>query len=128
MPGRHEITARTTMILGREPAQLFGLIAGFIQLATAVLLPELGVALTVGQQGQINSVTVAVFGLVTAWALSAEKAAAALCGLMQALVALAVAFGLHWSPASQSSIMAFVALASAFWLRGQVVAKVGPEA
>lgn len=106
-------------IFGREPAMILGLIAAAIQLLSATLLP-----LTVEQQGVLNAVAVAVIGLVTAAAVSAERAAPAVLGLVQAVLACALAFGLAVSPETQGAVMAFVtALVSAF-VRTQVVAPV----
>lgn len=104
-------------IFGREPALILGLIASAIQLFSAVALP-----LSIEQQGVLNAVAVAVVGLVTAVAVSAEKAAPAVLGLVQAVLACALAFGLALEPATQGAIMAFAtALVSAF-VRTQVVA------
>lgn len=103
--------------LKREPAQLLGLIAAIIQLGSSTFLH-----LSVEQQGVLNAVTVALLGFVTAWAVSAEKAAAAFSGLVTAVLALALAFGAHLSVDLQGSIMAFVSAGTAFWLRTQVVA------
>ena len=106
-------------IFGREPALILGVIASAIQLVSATVLP-----LSVEQQGVLNAVAVAVFGFVTAWAVSAEKAAPAVLGLVQAVLACALAFGLHLEPATQGAVMAFAtALVSAF-VRQQVVAPV----
>lgn len=106
--------------LKREPAQLLGLFAAAVQLLSATLLP-----LSIEQQGVLNAVAVAVAGLVTAWAVSAEKTAAAISGLVQAVLACALAFGFVLSPELQGSAMAFVSAAVALWLRTQVVAPSG---
>jgi hypothetical protein len=103
----------------REPAQLLGLISTAIALLSATLIP-----LTVGQQGVLNAVAVALCGFITAALVSAEKAAAALSGLLQACIAVALAFGFALSPEVQSSVLAFVAAGTAFWLRTQVHAPV----
>jgi hypothetical protein len=93
--------------------------AAAIQLLSATLL-----TLTVEQQGLLNAVAVALVGFVTALAVSGEKAAPLVAGLIQAVLACALAFGAHLSPDAQSSIMAFVAAGVAFYLRTQVVAHV----
>lgn len=104
-------------IFGREPALVLGLIAAAVQLFSAVVLP-----LTVEQQGVLNAVAVAVIGFATAAAVSVEKAAPAVLGVVQAVLACALAFGLALAPETQGAIMAFVtALVSAF-ARTQVVA------
>jgi len=106
-------------IFGREPALVLGLIAAAIQLFSATLLP-----LSVDQQGVLNAVAVAAIGLATAAAVSADKAAPAILGLVQAVLACALAFGLDVAPETQGAVMAFVtALVSAF-VRTQVSAPV----
>jgi hypothetical protein len=104
-------------IFGREPAQILGLVSAVIALASSTLLH-----LTVEQQGVLNAVAVAVIGVITALAVGGEKAAAAVSGLIQAVLACALAFGLHISPETQGAVMAFVAAVTAFWLRTQVIA------
>lgn len=106
-------------VFGREPAQFLGLLSALIALVSSTVLP-----LTVEQQGVLNAVAVAVVGLITAFAVSAEKAAPLVAGLMQAVLACALAFGVHLSPELQGSVMAFVAAGVAFWLRTQVFAPV----
>lgn len=109
----------TVKILGREPALILGLIATAIQLVSATLLP-----LSIEQQGVLNAVAVAVIGFVTAVAVSQEKAAPAVLGVVQAVLACALAFGLALDPATQGAVMAFTtALVSAF-VRTQVTASV----
>lgn len=103
----------------REPAQLLGLLAAAIQLISATVLP-----LTVEQQGVLNAVAVAVAGFVTAAMVSAEKAAPAVAGLVQSVLACALAFGLALTPDVQSSVMAFTTALVAWYIRTQVVAPV----
>ena len=110
------------MIFGREPALLLGLISALVQFLSATFLP-----LTDTQQGVVNVVAGAVVAVVLAWQVSAEKAAAALVGLVQALVAAVLAFGLDLSAATQSSIMVLVVAAASFFIRTQVVAPVPAE-
>ena len=110
-------------IFNREPAQWLGLIAAAIQLVSALFFP-----LTVEQQGTLNAVAVAVFGLLTALAVSEEKAAPLVGGFIQAVLACALAFGAHLSPEMQSSAMAFVTAAVALFMRTQVVAPGTPRA
>jgi len=109
----------TVKIFGREPALILGLIAAAIQLFSAVILP-----LSVEQQGVLNAVAVAVLGLATAIAVSSDKAAPAVVGLVQAVLACALAFGLALSPETQGAIMAFTSAAVAMFVRTQVGAPV----
>ena len=105
------------MRLLREPAQLLGFIRAALVLFSALVLP-----LTDTQQGALLAVLAAVFGVIGAFAVSAEKAAPLVAGLAEAVLALAVAFGAHLSADLQGSVMAFVAAAIGMYLRTQVVA------
>lgn len=104
-------------LFGREPALILGTIAATIQLLSATLLP-----LTIEQQGVLNAVAVAVIGLATAASVSAEKAAPAVLGLAQAVLACALAFGFAIDPATQGAAMAFVTAIVSAYVRTQVVA------
>lgn len=106
-------------ILGREPAQWLGLLSAGVALFAALVLP-----LSIEQQGAIMAVATAVFGVVGAFAVSGEKAAPLVAGLVQSVLALALAFGLQLAPEVQGSIMAFVAAGVGWYLRTQVVAPV----
>lgn len=118
-----EVREPKVNIFNREPAQWLGLIAAAIQLVSALFFP-----LTIEQQGTLNAIAVAVFGLLTALAVSEEKAAPLVGGFIQALLACALAFGAHLSPEMQSSAMAFVTAAVALFMRTQVVAPGRPVA
>ena len=107
-------------ILGREPAYFMSLVAAAIAMATGFGLP-----LTVDQQGVLNAGVAALFGVVTAWQLSGEKAVAALVGVGKAGIAVALAFGYALSPEVQSSSMLFVeVLLTGFLVRPNVSAPV----
>lgn len=106
-------------LLGREPAQWLGLLSAGLALFSGTVLP-----LTIGQQGAIVAVLTAVFGFIGAIAVSGEKAAPLVAGLVQSVLALALAFGLHLEPSVQGSVMAFVAAGVAWYIRTQVVAPV----
>lgn len=110
-------------VLGREPAQWLGLLSALVALLSSTLVP-----LTVAQQGAVNATATAVFGFVTALAVSGEKAAPLVAGLIQSVIALALAFGLQLSPELQGSLMAFVAAGVAWYLRTQVEAPVSRAA
>lgn len=106
-------------IFGREPSLILGLFAAAVQLLAATLLP-----LTIEQQGVLNAVAVTVLGFMTAAAVSAERAAPAVLGVVQAVLACALAFGVALEPSAQAAIMAFVSAAVAAYVRTQVVAPV----
>ena len=114
--------SRRAVSLGREPAQWTGLFSAAVMLFSALILP-----LTDAQQGALNAVAVVVAGLVTALAVSAEKAAPLVAGLIQSLIALALAFGFELSTEMQGAVMTFVAAAVALYLRTQVVAPAPAE-
>lgn len=106
-------------IFGREPAQVLGLVSALIALLSATVVP-----LTDAQQGVVMAVVTALVGFVTAAAVSGEKAAPMVAGLIQSVISLALAFGLQIPQATQGAIMAFVAAGVAFYMRTQVVAPV----
>lgn len=107
----------------REPAQLLALVAAAIQLLSSTLIP-----LSAEQQGVLNALAVAVAGFVTAALVSGEKAAPAFAGVVQAVLACALAFGFALTPELQGSIMAFVTAGVGWFIRTQVVAPVPPAA
>jgi len=106
-------------ILGREPAVILGLVAAIVQLLSATLMNW-----SVEEQGYINAAAAAIAGLIVAWAVSQEAVFAALSGVVSALIALALAFGLALSPDLQSSLMVLVSAIGAYVVRTQVVAPV----
>lgn len=108
-------------IFGREPALILGLFAAAVQLFSAIVLP-----LSTEQQGVLNAVAVAVIGFATAAAVSTEKAAPAVLGVVQAVLACALAFGLDIPPETQGAVMAFVTALASAWVRTQVVAPEPP--
>jgi nicotinamide riboside transporter PnuC len=101
----------------REPMQLLGLIRAALVLFSATVLP-----LTDAQQGTVMAALAALFGVIGAFSVAAEKAAPLVAGLVEAILALAVAFGAHLSADLQGAVMAFAAAAIGFYLRTQVVA------
>lgn len=105
-------------ILGREPALWLALIAVAVQLSTAF-----GLDLSDGQQASINASAVAIVGVVTA-IVTKDGISAAVLGVAQSGMALAVGFGLHWSPNQQSTALSFVAAVVAMFVRTQSTAPV----
>lgn len=105
-------------LLGREPAQ-------WLQLASGVLVfftPLLG--LTAEMNGAVMAVLTAVFGIATGLAVSGEKAAPMVAGLLKAMIALALAFKFEISPEVQAGFMVLVEAGVAWYLRTQVTAPV----
>jgi hypothetical protein len=109
--------------IGREVSQISGLLAAGIQLAGSLLL-----GFTVDQQGLLNAAVVLILGVLSALAVSGEKAAPLIAGAVQAVLACSLSFGLLLSAPLQGAIMSFVSAGVAFWLRSQVTAPVGPDA
>lgn len=110
------------LFLGREPAQWLQLAAGLIIFLSPVL------HLTTEQQGALNAVVAAAFGVATGLAVSGEKAAPMVAGLLKALIALALAFRFDISPEMQVGLMVLVEAGVAWYLRTQVVAPVPASA
>lgn len=104
-------------IWGREPALWAALASSAIMMFSAFVLP-----LTVDQQGVLNAVVAALLGLVTAVMLRSDGITAAVLGLVKALLAVGVAFGLAWSPETQAVVMSFAAAVSGMFVRTQETA------
>jgi hypothetical protein len=109
----------TVMDPRREPALILGLIAAIVQVASAFVFH-----LTIDEQGTLNAVAVAVAGLLTALAVKSEQLAPLILGLVQAVIAVGLAFGLVLSPDNQSVIMSLAAAVVAMFVRSVVVAPV----
>lgn len=107
------------MNIRREPALILALVTSIIQVVSAFVLP-----LTVTQQGVLNAAAVAVMGLVTAIMVNSDQLAPLVLGVIQALLAVGLAFGLAMTPENQSVIMAFAAAVIGMFVRTQVEAPV----
>lgn len=114
--------ANSTASPSREPAVWVAVAAAAITLATTLGLP-----LTPEQQTILNAAIVAVAGLVTAVWVKRDGQLPAVLGVAQALLAVAVGFGLNWGPERQSAILAMITVLAAAFVRTQVVAPRGPE-
>jgi len=109
----------TWKLFGREPVYWLGLISALIMVLSSFFVP-----LTIDQQGVLNAISVATFGVLTAYFVAQEGLQAAILGFFKAAIALALAFGWHATPEAQGTIMAFVAAVSAMYTRTQVVAPI----
>lgn len=105
-------------IWGREPALWLALVASAVKLASAYWLH-----LSVDQQSLVNALAAAVVGLVVAKIVH-DGASAALLGVAQAGLALAVGLGLHMPADEQATIMTAVGVVVAMFVRTQVTAPV----
>ena len=110
-------------IFGREPAAIEAITFSLIALAGAFI-----VELSTSQQGALNAATAAGLGLVTAFVLKSDGLLAAVTGFAKAVLAVALAFGLHVTPENQAIIMLAVSnLAAFFIVRPNVTAPIGPN-
>jgi hypothetical protein len=107
---------------GREPSQWIQLVSGVL----VFLTPLLG--LTAEVNGAVIAVVTAVFGVLNGLAVSVERAAPMVAGLIKALIALALAFRLDLSPEMQAGVLVMVEAAVAWYLRTQVTAPVSATA
>lgn len=104
-------------VFGREPALWSALATSAIALFSAFVLP-----LSIDQQGVLNAVVAALLGLVTAVMLRSDGISAAILGLVKAILAVGIAFGLAWEPATQAVVMSFAAAVTGMFVRTQEVA------
>lgn len=107
------------MIFGREPALWSAATRALIILVTTFLFP-----LTIAQQGSLNAAVAALLGVIVAFQVHAEKAVPFLLGLIEAVIYLAVSFGLQLDPEQQSVVMGVVVAVFAVWTRDRVVAPI----
>jgi hypothetical protein len=103
--------------LSRDPALYLTLIATVVRLSAAFFIH-----LTDGQQAVLNAAATAIAGLIVAFIVRRDGQVPAILGVAQALLALAVGFGLNVSAENQAVIMSFVGAAVAAFVRTQVEA------
>jgi hypothetical protein len=102
----------------RDPALYLTLIA------TVIRLSSIWLHLSVEQQALLNAAVTAAAGLLVAAIVRHDGQMAALVGVVQALLAVAIGFGLHVSAENQAVLMSFVGALAAAFVRTQVVAPV----
>jgi nicotinamide riboside transporter PnuC len=105
----------------RNPVMISGGFAALLQFISTQVVP-----LTVDQQGSLNAVVVALLGFIAAAAVSEEKAVPAIAGLVQAVLAVVLAFDIHMTTQWQTAVMAVVSTGIAMFVHTQVVARGGP--
>ena len=108
--------------LSRDPAIFLSLFATAVRLASAFWFH-----VSDEQQAVVNAVATAIAGLAVALWVRRDGQVPAILGVAQALLALAVGFGLNLSGELQATLMSFVGLALAAFVRTQVTAPVSPE-
>lgn len=104
---------------GREPALWLALLSGSV-----VLISTFFFQLTIEQQGTINAIGSAFFGLLTAYFVARDGLQAAILGFLQAGVALMTSFGLNWTPDQQMIVMGFMSTVVAMFVRSSATAPV----
>jgi hypothetical protein len=110
--------ALKSRILGREPVLWLSLVAIIVKVISAFL-----VHVSTDQQAVINAAAAAVAGLLVALS-TRDGESGAILGVVQALLALGVGFGLRWTPDQQAMVMSLTATVVAMFLRTQVTAPV----
>lgn len=102
--------------LSGEPALWAALITSTVQMVAAFWLP-----LSDGMVVGINAAALAGAGVVVAFmtrsADNGGSVKAAILGFTQAVLSLAVTFGADFSPQQTATVMTFVGLLVAFWVR-----------
>jgi hypothetical protein len=107
--------------LSRDPALWLTLFATAVRLGAAFIFE-----ISDEQQAVLNAAATAIASLVVALWVARDGQVAALLGVAQALLALAIGFGLDVSAEGQAVIMSFVGAVAAAFIRTQVVAPVSP--
>jgi hypothetical protein len=110
----------STWVARRDPALLAALAATAIKLFSAFVID-----LSIGQQSALNAVVAAGAGLAVAFMVK-DGQVAAILGIAQALIALAVGFGLRIDADNQALIMSFIQLTVGAFERTQVTAPAPP--
>jgi hypothetical protein len=105
-------------IFGREPAAWAALVAVLLQVVGAFVAdfdPTV--------QAWVNAVVAAVLGLIVAISVR-DGVVAAITGLAQAVITLAVGLGLDWSSERQAIVLSAVGAIAAAFVRTQVTARI----
>jgi hypothetical protein len=104
----------------RDPVWYTNLVAAIV-----IFISTFVVELTSDQQGTLNAVALAIAGLVAGWKVS-DGQLALVVNLFKVLIALAISFGLHWTPEQQMVIILLVTAIGSAFTRTQVGAPVPP--
>lgn len=103
---------------GREPAQVVAQgVSALIAVIMLLPLPE-------GYTAALSALTVALGGLVVAFAVAREGQLPALVGLGRAGIALAVVLGAPWPETYQGLLLVAIEQIAAFFIRDRVVARI----
>ncbi|MFI0822313.1 hypothetical protein ACH4TX_41930 [Streptomyces sp. NPDC021098] len=109
---------KSTLIFGREPSVILGLVAVVVQFFSAFVME-----VKPDTQTAVNAVAATAVGLLVAWKVG-DGVLAALTGLAQAGLALGMNLGLDWSTAKQAAYMALITIVAQAFVRTQVSAPV----
>jgi len=109
-------------LLGREPALWVALVSSLVMMGSVF-----GLDLTPDRQGTINAITVALFGLLTAWFVARDGLQAAVLGFAKAVMALFISFGLQWPVEKQSAVMVAVTTIVAMFVRSTATAPIDED-
>jgi hypothetical protein len=107
-----------TRVFGREPALWAGLLNAAVYLLGATVLH-----LSTAHESILIAATAAVLGFVVALSTH-DGVSASILGLLKALIAMALGFGLKVSPDTQAVILSSAATLSAMFVRTQATARV----
>jgi hypothetical protein len=110
------------LVFGREPVVVTAFLAAFLQVLSSLVFHW-----TDGQQAVVNAAISVLLGFAAAAGVAVDKALPALVGVVQAVLAVGIGFGLHLQDTQVSMITAMVAAGVALWTRDRVTAKVGAE-
>lgn len=105
-------------ILGREPVLWLALAEIAVKSLCALVFH-----LSPDQQSVVNAVVVAAAGVLVAVSTH-DGVSGAILGLVQAVMALGVGFGLHWSADQQAMVMSLASAVVSAFVRTQVTAPV----
>ncbi len=92
--------------------------------SSTIMLVSLVYPLTTVEQGALNALTVVVAGAIVGWTVAADGGLAVVVGIAKAIIALALAFGAHMAPTTQSVVMTAVAAFGAVFVHSNVTASV----
>lgn len=106
-------------IFGREPVLVTAFLAAVLQVVSSLFLHW-----SDNQQALLNAAIAALLGFLAAAAVAFDKALPAVVGVVQAIISVAVGFGLHVTDSQLSMITAMVAAGVALWTRDRVTAPV----
>ena len=109
-------------VLGREPVLWLALVEIAVKVLCALVLH-----VTPDQQSVVNAAVVAAAGVLVAVSTH-DGVSGAILGLAQALIALGVGFGLHWSADQQAMVMSLASALVGAFVRTQVTAPVSSTA